>query len=311
MGDTNGPGGPVQAQPAVLSGSSAIPAGGTAASNGILDTCMHSLSDLLNCLAPLAGEQIIGPAATGLMEALDAFGVGLTGSLTCFGSGMKVMAQGLEEAAQLFSTTDAQLASTLQNLEALLPPVITVSTTLTPNTLAKPTSTEAASFSSLVHGQPIFTTLTTTSLAIHTPDPPPPSFFDQVGNFFTTAWNDSGGKVVHFVSQHPMLAALTILTLPADPFTGGGATEGMVAVDASAAAADAATISADAGEVATTGASTAAAGESGAVAAVGTSPVASSTLPATFTDDELYQLQVLSQLDFETPDLASLAGISP
>ena len=287
MGNTNGPaGGTIQAQPAVLSGASATSANGGSTANNVLTDSLNVLNNVLSALSPLAGEPYIGQGVTALMTALDGAALGLKGSGLCFVAGMNVISQGLEEAARLFPQTDSSLAQDLSNLESLLPQITGFAP---PATLITPTQAEIVSLRNALNGQATPLAVTVANLNLNVPPPPHPSFWDDVGHVFSSGW--------HFVTQHPLMAGLTVLAIAATPFTGGGSDAAVGAADAAAVAADAAdatSVAADGADIAAGGTAAAAGGTEavtgGTSIVIGTMP---STAGATLTAAQEAEIQAM------------------
>jgi hypothetical protein len=224
MGD-----GTIQIFPSTLEGGSSVTSKNGGTTDDLTNTLMGNFNTFLNLLSPLAGEPIVGTGATALMGALDQSGVGLAGTLACFGTGLKILAPAMTTTAHSFITLDGSLATTFHELESLLPQVENYATDIK---LVAPTTAQITALKSYVDagtsGQKV--TIPTTDVSIKIDPPHQGGFMGWLHDNQWAAWTAVGVITVAGVG----------LTL----FTAGGS-------DVVAAGADAAILGTDAAVVVT------------------------------------------------------------
>lgn len=271
-------GGTIKVSPSTLNSGASVTSAHGNTTDDLTNTLMNDFNTFLGLLSPIAGESIVGPGATALMGALDQAGGGLATALACFGSGLKIMAPAMTQEASSFVSLDHSLASTLNELNGLMPQVESYATNVK---LIAPTAAEIATLKTYVglakqNKAPV---IKATTVSIKIQQPHRGGFLGWLGSHKWAAWVAAGVVTVAGVG-------LTV-------FTAGGS-------DAAAAGADTAIIGAT--EV-TTEVATDAAVTTGAslVTVGGTEAFASTGIDAT----AVYAQAGIDQIDAYLADMAN------
>ena len=179
--------------PSPLESGSPVTSQGASTSTDLTNTLMNDLNTFLGDLSPLAGEAIIGPGITALMEALDTAGSDLTKALGCFGTGLNILAPGMLRTAHSYRSLDTSLAGMFNELGNLLPEFEHYSTSVK---LITPTAAQVSALnqyiSLLKQGKMPQLQAVTATINVNVPEP------------------DRGfwGNIGHWLSQHKALAFL-------------------------------------------------------------------------------------------------------
>jgi hypothetical protein len=169
----------VEVQPTQLQEKSPV------AHNGASDVA--NASQLVEtAIADLANALVAVDILNGVAGTLETFGKGLAGTLACYATGLTVIGAGLAVAAKAFESLDSELAATFRSLGSQLSFYTGFETNVTmPTVHAVPTAGY---------------TLSVTHLSLHVHEHS--SFWGSVGHAFSSAWDATGGQVVHFVAEH-------------------------------------------------------------------------------------------------------------
>jgi len=163
----------VNMHPSHLNDTSYVAKNGSSTATNLSQDIDTALGDLVNSL-------VVVDVLTGVADTLETFGKDMLSTLACFATGLTVVGSGLEIASQAFKGLDATLAATLATVEKQLPYYTGYETHVT---------------MPVIHVSTGPYTLTTTHITLHQPSP---GFWDSVGNFFSSAWNDT----TSFVGNH-------------------------------------------------------------------------------------------------------------
>lgn len=223
-------GGVIKISPSLLYGGSSVTSQNAGAADDLTNTMLTEFNTFLSLLSPLADQPIIGPGATALMAALDQTGYGLAGALACFGTGLHILAPAMIREGQSFSSLDSSLASTLRELDGMLPQVESYATSvklITPTAAELKGLSEYATAAQQKHGSQY----KATTVAIQVQAPHQGGFLGWLHRNSWAAWTAAGLITIGGVG----------LTL----FTGGGSDAGALAADTAILGGDAAATTVD------------------------------------------------------------------
>lgn len=210
-------GGTIKVSPSTLNSGASVTSAHGGTTDDLTNTLMNDFNTFLGLLSPIAGEPIVGPGATALMGALDQAGGGLASALACFGTGLKILAPAMEKEASSFVSLDNSLASTLKELEGVLPQVENYATSVK---LIAPTATEIDTLKAYVglakQGKAPVIRATNVSIKIQAPHRG--GFLGWLGSHKWAAWLAVG--------------VVTVAGVALTPFTLTGSDEAAAGVDA-------------------------------------------------------------------------------
>lgn len=210
--------------PSNLRGASSSTSGNAGTNDNLTNTAETAINTFLGTLSSLAGEPIIGTGITALMAALDNAGVGLAGSLGCFGTGLKILAPAIARIADNFVSLDSSLAATFKELDSLLPQVERYAT---PVQLITPTTEQLTSLKQYIddarHGR--LPQIQTTTVQVNIEAPHKDGFMGWLADHQWAAWTAVGVITVGGV-------ALTVFTAGGSDVAAGAADAAILGTDA-------------------------------------------------------------------------------
>ncbi|MDQ2906275.1 MAG: hypothetical protein ABI456_18170 [Ktedonobacteraceae bacterium] len=177
--------GVIEVHPTQMHGASPVAKNASTDTSNLSQTVDTSIADLANALVAV-------DILSGVAGSIEHFSQGLLSTLACFATGLTVIGTGLEIAAQAFETLDSALAATFKQIESQLSYYTGFETHATMPAAHVPPSGGY--------------TLSVTHLSLHITQHT--SLWGSFTHSLSSAWDATGGQVVHFVAQHGQAFAI-------------------------------------------------------------------------------------------------------